>query len=61
MLLWRCRIILIFGLMVAGRIFLLLVILEWLVLECICLLPKSPLKVLSGALLKRMEMLAWSV
>ena len=58
---WRCRITLIFGLMVARRIFLLLVTLKWLVLECICLLLKSPLKVLSGALLKSVGTLDWSV
>ena len=60
-LLWRCRTILIFGRMVAGRIFLPLVIFKWLVLRCICLPLESPLRVLSGELLKSMGMLAWSV
>ena len=47
--------------MVARRIIFLLVVLRWLVLGCICLPLKSPLRVLSVVLLKSMGMLDWSV
>ena len=53
--------LLIFGRMVAGRTSLHKVVLRWLVAGCICLPLKSPLKVLSGELLKSMGMLVWSV
>ena len=60
-LLWRCRIILVFGLMVAGRISLLSVGLKWLALVFICLLLKFPLIARCGRLQKSMVVLVWSV
>ena len=60
-LLWKCRVIPIFGLMVAGRTSLLLVGLKLRALLFICLLLRLPLRVLSGVLLKGMGMLVWSV
>ena len=60
-LLWRCRIVLIFGQMVAGRISLLFVGLRLLALVFICLLLMLLLILPFGELQKSMVMLVWSV
>ena len=58
---WRCRIILIFELMVAGRISPLWVGFKWLVLVFICLHLKLLLTPRYGELQKSVVMLVWSV